>query len=74
MGFMSGEFPCHFRIDILLHSRDVLLLLELWNGARSCIQIYEGGSICNENPFITPPTNRVRILCHMPNKRSKRHR
>ena len=19
--------------------------------------IYEGGSICNENPFITPPTN-----------------
>ena len=39
MGFMSGEFPGHSRTDILLHSRDVLLLLELWNGARSCIQI-----------------------------------
>ena len=28
---------------------------------------YEGGSICNENPFITPSTNRVRILSRMPN-------
>ena len=22
---------------------------------------YEGGSICNENPFITPPTNALEI-------------
>ena len=36
---------------------------------------YEGGSICNENPYITPSTNaRVRIFCHMPNERSKRRR
>ena len=25
----------------------------------SGIQFYEGGSICNENPFITPSTNKL---------------
>ena len=39
MGFMSGEFPCHSKADIHLHSMNVLLLLELWHSARSCIQI-----------------------------------
>ena len=28
MEFISGEFPGHFRMDITLHSRNVLVLLE----------------------------------------------
>ena len=40
MGFMSGKFPGHSRPGISLHSWHVLVLLELWHGARSCIKIY----------------------------------
>ena len=35
--FMSGEFPGHSGIGIPLYSRNVLVLLQLWDGARSCI-------------------------------------
>ena len=40
MEFMSGEFPAHSRIGIPLHSTNVQVLLELWQGPSSCIQIY----------------------------------
>ena len=40
MGVMSGEFPGHSRAGNPLHSRNVLVLLELWHGARSDIKIY----------------------------------
>ena len=40
MGFMSGEFPGHSGRGIPLHSWNVLVLLELWDGVRSCIKIH----------------------------------
>ena len=40
MEFISGEFAGNLRMDIQLHSRNVLVLLELWHGTRSCIKIY----------------------------------
>ena len=40
MDFTSGEFPGHSRTGILLHSRNVLILLELWHGPRSYIKLY----------------------------------
>ena len=40
MELISGKFPGYFRTGISLHSRNVLALLDLWNGARSCIKIY----------------------------------
>ena len=36
---MSGEFPGHSRTGIPLHSRNVLVHLELCHSARSCIKI-----------------------------------
>ena len=39
-GINFWEFPGFFRTCISLHSRNVLVLLDLWNGARSCIKIY----------------------------------
>ena len=40
MEFISGEYPGHFRTIISLHSKHVLVLLELYHEARSCIKIY----------------------------------
>ena len=40
MELISGKFPGYFRTCISLHSRNVLVLLDLWNGARSCIKMY----------------------------------
>ena len=40
MEFMSGKFPGHSRMGIPLQSRNILVLLEFWHGARSCIKIY----------------------------------
>ena len=40
MRLTSGKFPGHSRTGIHLHSRNVLVLVELWYGARSCINIY----------------------------------
>ena len=40
MVFMSRQFPSHSRTGIPLHSLNVLVLLVLWQGARSCIKIY----------------------------------
>ena len=40
MELISGEYPGHFRTIISLHSRHVLVLLELYHEARSCIKIY----------------------------------
>ena len=37
---ISGDTPGHFRTDIPLHSRNVLVLYELWHGTISCIKIY----------------------------------
>ena len=34
------EFSGHFRTGMPLHYRYILVLLELWHGARSCIKIY----------------------------------
>ena len=39
-GIISGEYPGHFRTVILLYSRHVLVLLELYHEERSCIKIY----------------------------------
>ena len=39
MGFMSGELPGHSETGIHLHSRNVLVFLELGHGVRSCIII-----------------------------------
>ena len=38
MGFMSGEFPGHSRTGIPLQSMNILVLLDLWHGARSYIK------------------------------------
>ena len=38
MGFVSGEFPGHSRTDISLQSRNILVLLQVLHGARSCIK------------------------------------
>ena len=40
MEFMSGELHGHSETGIYLHSRNVLVLLELGHGVRSCIKIY----------------------------------
>ena len=40
MELISGKFAGYFRMGILLHSRNVLVLLDLLNGARSCIKVY----------------------------------
>ena len=40
MGSMSGEFLGHSRTGIPLPSTNVLVSIELWHGARSCIQIF----------------------------------
>ena len=40
MGFMSRKFSGYSRTGIPLHSWNVLVLLELWHGARSCKKIY----------------------------------
>ena len=40
MGFISRKFSGHSRTGIPLHSWNVLLLLELGHGVRSCIKIY----------------------------------
>ena len=40
MEFISGEYPGHFRTIISLHSRHVLVVLELYHETRSCIKIY----------------------------------
>ena len=40
MGFISGEYPGHFRTGIPLYSRNVLVLLELLHGKRKFIKIY----------------------------------
>ena len=40
MVFMSRQFPRHSITDIPLHSWNVLVLLEPWHGAISCIKIY----------------------------------
>ena len=39
MELVSGKFAGYFRMGILLHSRNVLVLLDL-NGIRSCIKVY----------------------------------
>ena len=40
MGFMSRQFSGHSRTGIPLHSLNVLVLLEVWHGVRSCIKTY----------------------------------
>ena len=40
MVFISGEYPDHSRTGIPLYSMNVLVILELLHGARSCIKIY----------------------------------
>ena len=48
MGFMSRKFSGHSRMGIPLHSLNVLVILELWHGARSCIKL---------DPFFGNTTN-----------------
>ena len=40
MRFMSGKFPVNSSTGIPLQCRNILVLLELWHGARSCLKIY----------------------------------
>ena len=40
MVFISSEYPDHSRTGIPLYSMNVLVMLELLHGARSCIKIY----------------------------------
>ena len=40
MELISGKFPVYFRTGFLLHSRNVIVLLDLLNGARSCMNTY----------------------------------
>ena len=51
MGFMSGKFPGHFKMGIHLQSRNILVLLELLHGARSCIKYI-------------PSVGKQRFTCH----------
>ena len=40
MELISGNFAGYFRMGILLYSRNVLFLLDLLYGTRSCIKVY----------------------------------
>ena len=57
---ISGEYPGHFRTITSLHSRHVLVLLELYHVARSCIKIY---------PFCRHITHSHRSVLHSHNNR-----
>ena len=59
MEFISGEFPGHFRTGVSLHSRHVLVLLELWHGVL-CIKIY---------PFCKNATHSHKSVIHSHNNR-----
>ena len=54
MEVMSGEFPGHSGAGIPLHYRNVLVLLALWYGARSYINI-QISSICHFNVMNNTP-------------------
>ena len=38
MELISGKFPGYLRTGILLHSRNVVVLLDLWNGTRASLR------------------------------------
>ena len=50
MELISGKLLGYFRTCISLHSCNALVLLDLWNGARSRIKIYPSvGTQCIHN-------------------------
>ena len=57
---ISGEYPGHIRTIVSLHSRHVLVLLELYHVTRSCIKIY---------PFCGNITHSHRSVLHSHNNR-----
>ena len=40
IGIHAGNSPGYSRRGVILHSKNVLVLFEVWRGARSCIKIY----------------------------------
>ena len=58
--FISGEYSGHYITIISLHSRHVLVLLELNHEARSCIKIY---------PFCGHITHSHKSVSHSHNNR-----
>ena len=57
MGFCF-LFAVHAPKEVILNARKALhTKFSDWSIDPFLTNIYEGGSICNENPFITPSTN-----------------
>ena len=59
-GINFWQIPGYFRTCISLHSMNVLVLLDLWNGTRSCIKIYT---------FFGNTTHSHLSVCHSHNNR-----
>ena len=57
---MSCEFPAYSRTGIPLHSANVQVFLELWQGPSSCIQIY---------PFFENPKHSHKLVLRSHNNR-----
>ena len=64
MGFMSRKLSGHSRTGIPLHSWNVLVLLELWHGSRSCIKIYTFfGNTTNSHYISNNMDNIILVFC-----------
>ena len=44
-------------IGLNSHATELIFLTQVPANKKESFRTYEGGSICNENPFITPSTN-----------------
>ena len=63
MELVSGKFSGYFKACILLHSRNVLVILDLLNGARSWIKIYSfSGNTTHSHKSIFTVINRMRNI------------
>ena len=62
MRFMSCQFPSHSRTGIPLQSRIVLVLLELWHGARSRIYPFGRNTTPNTTTASIVMTVKYRLM------------
>ena len=72
-GIHVGKFPGHSRRDVPLHSRNVLVLIELWRGARLCIKIYHffGNTTYSHESVFRSHNNRR--YCRVWRKQKEKH-
>ena len=72
-GIHVGKFRGHSRRGVSLHSRNVLVLLELWHGAKSCIKIYHffGNTTHSHSSVFRCHNNRC--YCRVWRKQTEKH-